>query len=60
MEYMIEKELELSGKQPEITPEVSLITNLQNLKYSMLADLDDKQIFRDMLLKLDLTDSLID
>jgi len=40
----------------DITPEVSLITNLQNMKYSLLSDCSEQQIFNDILLKLDVTD----
>jgi len=38
---------------------VSLITNLQNIKYSLLADYNDEKIFDDVLLKMDVTDQLI-
>lgn len=38
---------------------MSLITNLQNIKHSLLADYSDKQICQDLLAKLDVTDQLI-
>lgn len=57
---MIQNELELSKTQKDITPDVSLITNLQNMKYALLADYDDKRIFTDMLLKMEVTDQLIE
>jgi hypothetical protein len=46
---MIQKELELSKTLKEITPETSLITNLQNIKYGLLADYTDEEICRTLL-----------
>lgn len=56
---MLKQEFELSDKQNELTPEVSMITNLQSMKHCLLADYDDDKIFSDVLLKLDFTDTLI-
>ena len=58
-DYMIKKELELSSTLNDITPDVSLITNLQNMKYSLLSDHSDQSIFENLLFKLDFTDALI-
>jgi hypothetical protein len=57
---MIEKELELSATLKDITPETSLITNLQNIKYGLLADYSDEEICRTLLQRLSFTDSLIE
>lgn len=43
-----------------MTPELSLITNLQNIKYALLSDRSDRKICQDMLLKMDYTDRLIE
>lgn len=55
-EFMIRQELKVAKSLKDITPEVSLITNLQNMKYSLLSDCSEQQIFNDFLLKLDVTD----
>lgn len=57
---MLEKEFEISKTLKKVTNEVSLITNLQNMKYALLADYSDRQICREMLLKVDYTDRLIE
>ena len=59
-QYMLEKEFEISKTLKKVTNEVSLITNLQNMKYALLADYSDRQICREMLLKVDYTDRLIE
>lgn len=43
----------------EITPEVSMICNLQNIKYGLLADYSDEEIFKTILQNVSFTDSLI-
>ena len=40
--FMIQSELELSKKLKDISDEVGLITNLQNMKYSLLSDYADE------------------
>jgi hypothetical protein len=55
---MIDQELQIGKGLQEITPEVSLITNLQNIKYGLLADFTVKQIC-DKLLNLSFIDDLI-
>ena len=57
---MLEKELKLSATLKDITPEISLITNLQNVKYGLLADYSDEEICRTLLQRLAFTDSLIE
>lgn len=42
--YMIKQELELARTLKPLTPEVSMITNLQNIKYALLADYSNEQI----------------
>ena len=59
MHYMVNNELEHSKNLKEVSPELSLITNLQNVKYSLLADYADEKIFSDFLIDLDITDELI-
>jgi len=53
---MVEKELDLSKGLKDVTPALSLITSLQNVKYSLLADYPEEKIFKDFLVKLDVTD----
>ena len=48
--YMLEKELEISKNLKELTPAVSLITNLQNIKQALLADCSDKDLCSKVLL----------
>jgi len=57
--YMMEQELALSKNLKPLTPEVSLITNLQNIKYALLADRSDQEICNDMLLNFGYIDKLI-
>lgn len=57
---MLEKEFEISKKLKPLTPEVSLITNLQNIKFAMLANFSDKDLCKEMLLKVNYTDKLIE
>jgi len=52
--------MELSSKLKEITPEISMIINLQNIKYGLLADYSDEEICKTLLLSLSFTDSLIE
>lgn len=59
-QYMMEQELKLSKGLKDVTPEISLITNLQNIKYAMLADFSDKEICKNMLLNVSYTDQLIE
>lgn len=56
---MVKQELKLSKDLKELTPEVSMITNLQNIKHSLLADYSDKRICQDVLSQLTVTDQLI-
>lgn len=56
---MLEQELKLSKSLKPVTPEVSMITNLQNIKYALLADRSDRKICQEMLLKMDYTEKLI-
>lgn len=56
--YMIKQELELTKSLKPLTPEVSMITNLQNMKYALLADYSNEQICK-KLLELNFTDELI-
>jgi hypothetical protein len=42
--YMLERELEISKTLKPVTPELSLITNLQNIKYALLSDRTDRKI----------------
>jgi hypothetical protein len=46
---MIQQEIELSASMKDITPETSFITNLQNIKYGLLADYSDEEICRTLL-----------
>jgi hypothetical protein len=46
---MIQQEMQLSATLKDITPETSLITNLQNIKYGLLADYSDEEICRTLL-----------
>lgn len=55
-QYMVEKELDLSKGLKDVTPALSLITSLQNVKYSLLTDYTEERIFKDFLVKLDVTD----
>jgi hypothetical protein len=57
---MLKQEMKLSATQRDITPETSLITNLQNIKYGLLADYSDEEICRTVLQRLSFTDSLIE
>lgn len=57
---MLDKEFEVSKTLKKVTTEVSLITNLQNMKYALLADYSDTKICKEMLLKVDYTDKLIE
>ena len=41
---MVKQELEKGPKLAEITPEVSMITNLQNVKQGLKSDYSDAQI----------------
>ena len=60
MRYMIKQELEKGKKLTEITPEVSMITNLQNVKQGLKSDYDDGQIADFLLSNTTFTDLLID
>ena len=42
--YMLERELEISKTLKPVTSELSLITNLQNIKYALLSDRTDRKI----------------
>ena len=57
---MLEKEIRVGATLRDITPETSLITNLQNIKYGLLADYSDEEICRTVLQRLAFTDSLIE
>lgn len=41
---MIKQELELTKSLKPLTPVVSMITNLQNIKYALLADYSNEKI----------------
>ena len=55
---MLQQEFEISKTLKKLTPEVSLITNLENLKYGILSDSSNEQICK-ILLELSFTDDLI-
>ena len=55
---MLEKEIRVGATLRDITPETSLITNLQNIKYGLLADYSDEEICRTVLQRLAFTNSL--
>lgn len=59
MAFMVSQELEIARGMQEVTPEVSMITNLQNMKYGLLSDSSDADIC-EKLLKLNFIDKLIE
>ena len=59
MAYMVSQELEIAKGMQEITPEVSMITNLQNMKYGLLSDSSDAEIC-EKLLNMNFIDRLIE
>jgi len=56
---MMNKEIVRSSKLAELKPEMSFITNLQNMKQGLKQDYSDKQIMDLLLVNLSLTDNLI-
>jgi len=57
---MIINELKKSEKLAPIDTEVSMITNLQNVKQGLKSDYSDKEILNIILLNLNFTDQLIE
>jgi CRISPR/Cas system Type II protein with McrA/HNH and RuvC-like nuclease domain len=57
---MITREFKHAETLAEISDEVSMICNLQNIKHGLKTDFSDKQILETVLLKMDFTDSLIE
>ncbi len=58
--FLLEQELQISKSLKPLTPEVSLIANLQNLKHGLLANYSDADICKQVLLGLSITDALIE
>jgi hypothetical protein len=56
---MVQKEIARSSSMASITPEVSFITNLQNIKQGLKADRTDKEILDMLLVDLNFTEDLI-
>ena len=57
---MVKRELENSHKLSELTPEISMIANLQNIKQGLKSDYSDDAILDTILVKMDFTDKLIE
>lgn len=60
LEYMIEKEFEHGKTLKALTPEVSMICNLQNIKHCLKSDFSDQQILDSVLLNMNFIDNLIE
>ena len=60
LQYMITREFAHAETLAEISDEVSMICNLQNIKHGLKTDYSDKQILDTVLLKMDFTDRLIE
>ena len=58
-DYMVSQELEKSKTLNEITSDISMITNLQNVKQGLKSDYSDEQITKLMFNDLKFTDDLI-
>jgi len=56
---MRENELKQMKTYKNITPEVSMICNLQNIKQSMKSELNDKQLANMLFNKFEFTDLII-
>lgn len=56
LDFMIEKELERTGSMKEITPEMSLITSLQNVKQGIKGGLSDNEIAKLLFSDVQFTD----
>lgn len=59
-QLMVSKELKRSEKLKPLTPEISYMTNLQNIKQGLKQDYTDKQIMDLILVNLSFTDKLIE
>ena len=57
---MVKRELEKSTELKELTNEVSMIANLQNIKQSLKSDCTDDQILDTILVNMDFTEKLIE
>lgn len=56
---MINKELQNSRTKKPIAADVSMITNLQNMKQGLKSDFSDAELLSTLFSKLDFTDSII-
>ena len=56
---MVNKELEKSKTMKPITPEISFIANLQNMKQGLKADYPDKELAKLLFHDLEFTEQLI-
>ena len=59
MKFMRENELKKMKELREITPDVSMMCNLQNIKQGLKSDFDDKQLSDLMFNKLEFTELII-
>jgi hypothetical protein len=59
-QLMVNKEIKRSEKMKPLTPEISYMTNLQNIKQGLKQDYTDKQIMDLILVNLNFTDKLIE
>lgn len=59
MKFMRDNELKKMKELREITPDVSMMCNLQNIKQGLKSDFDDKQLSDLIFNKLEFTELII-